>query len=282
MNMSMDWRLGFGMAVWLAACCGGLLQAAEEPASDAPAASPRQETDGVPPEDERVVPAPKLPDPEGAKKLPDPDAVWVDMKNRQVLVDGHVSLREGYLEMFACIVGTKEHESVIAVRTRAATVHAALLAVGAVDGEPVQFQPRFRPPTGTEIDVEVHWVDEQGEWQQARAQDWILEVKTKKPMTQPWVFAGSIMMKDEETGKEYYMAEGGELVCVSNFATATLDIPVESTASDAGLSFEANTEAIPPLGLPVRMVLKPNLEKDKQRRDKKGAAPADTVVPTAK
>src|ERR671913_812919 len=66
-------------------------------------------------EDEKVLPAPKLPDPVGAKKLPKPDEVWVDAKKRQVLVDGYVTLREGYLEMFACLVGTKEHESIVAV-----------------------------------------------------------------------------------------------------------------------------------------------------------------------
>src|SRR5688572_24504886 len=78
---------------------------AAEPAATA-APSSAKPTSGTPPEDENVIPAPKLPDPEGAKKLPGPDQVWVDAKNHQVLVDGYVSLREGYLEMFACLEGT--------------------------------------------------------------------------------------------------------------------------------------------------------------------------------
>ena len=281
--MRTDWRaVKFWAGLWLGLALAALpvrqvaAQTVKTPAAVVEDTSVAAE---VPAEDENVLPARKLPDPPGAKKLPDPDAVWVDLKNHQVLADGHISLREGYLEMFACIVGTKEHESVVALRTRAATLHAALLAVGAVDGDPVEFQPKFRPPTGTEIDIEVHWIDEQGKWQKTRAQDWVLDVRTKKPMSQPWVFAGSIIMKDEETGKEYYMAEGGELVCVSNFATATLDIPVESTASDEGLSFEANTKLIPPLGLPVRLVFKPNLEKDKKDKADGRARP---VAPVAK
>jgi hypothetical protein len=248
-------------------------------------AAPAVEKSGVeatptPPEDETVLPAPKLPDPPEAKKLPDPDKVWVDRKQGLVYVDGYISLREGFLEMFACTAGTKEHESVVAVESRAATVHAALLAVGAVDGDPVQHRPKFKPPTGTEIDVEVRWLDEQGEWQKARAQDWVRHARTKKLMKQPWVFAGSIIHKDEETGKEYYMAEGGELICVSNFATATMDIPIESTDSDDALSFEANTAKIPPLGMPVRIVLKPKLKKKDATAANAKRAAAETK-PTA-
>lgn len=78
-------------------------------------------------------------------------------------------------------------------------------------------------------------------------------------MTHPWVFAGSGFWQDEETGKEYYKAESGDLICVSNFSTAMLDIPIESSQVNDGLMFEANTEKIPRLGTPVRVVLKPKL-----------------------
>jgi hypothetical protein len=219
-------------------------------------------TSGTPPEDENVIPAPKLPDPPGAKKLPKPDEVWVDAKARQVLVDGYVSLREGYLEMFACLVGTKEHESVVAVKTKAKTVHAALLALGAKAGTPVQFRPEFKPPTGTVIDVEVRWLDDKGGWKSAKAEQWVRDTKTKKPMTQPWVFAGSYFAKDQATGKEFYMAESGDFICVSNFSSAMLDVPIRSSDANDQLEFECNTPEIPILGTPVRLVLTPKLEKE--------------------
>ena len=213
----------------------------------------------TPAEDEKVVEPPKLPDPEGAKRLTKVDEVWIDTKGRRVIVDGYVSLREGFLEMLACLAGTKEHESILAVRSKAQTVHAALLAIGAKSGHPVQFRPKFAPPTGTEIDIELQWLDDKGKWQKARAQDWIRDSKTKKPMTQPWVFAGSGFWKDEQ-GKDFYMAESGDFICVSNFTTAMLDIPIESSQSNEGLLFEADTEKIPPLVTPVRIVLTPKLE----------------------
>jgi len=47
---------------------------------------------------------------------------------------------------------------------------------------------------------------------------------------------------------------------VSNFSTAVLDIPIESSQSNAELAFEAFAERIPPLGAPVRLILKPKLK----------------------
>mgnify|MGYP001181013826 FL=1 len=204
---------------------------------------------------------PKIPAPPGAKPLPKPDVVWVDTKEKLVYADGYVALRRGMLEMFACPVGTKEHESVVALFTRAQTIHAALLAVGAEVGHPASFRPKFRPAAGTVIEIEVRWQDAEKNRKQARAQDWIKDLQTGKLMTHPWVFAGSGFWKDEETGQEYYKAESGDLVCVSNFSTATLDLPVESSQVNDGLTFEANTEQIPRLGTPVRLVFKPVIKK---------------------
>jgi len=216
----------------------------------------------------QTVPAepPKLPAPKGAQPMPKPHRVWIDVKNKQVLVDGYVSLNEGLLEMFACPTGTKEHESVVAVYCSAQIVHTALLAVGAKVGHPVRWRPKFAPPAGTEIDIEVRWLDATGKWQSLAAQQWITDVKTNQPMTHAWVFAGSGFWKDEKTGREYYQAEGGELICVSNFSTATLDIPVESSQANDGLLFEANKKNIPAIGTPVRLVLKPKLGSKKAQQ----------------
>ena len=46
------------------------------------------------------------------------------------MIDGQICLNKGMLEMFAVPKGTKEHESIVSVNTKAQVVHAALLAVG--------------------------------------------------------------------------------------------------------------------------------------------------------
>src|SRR5690606_22022787 len=141
-----------------------------------------------PPEVKNLI----LPDGEAEElKLLEPTShVWMDKERKRLVMDGRIALREGQLEMFACIAGTKEHESIVAVETKAYVVHAGLLACGAEAGKPVQFQPEFRPASGTEIDITVYWNDKDGKLQSARAQEWVRDIKTQKEMIQPWVFAG--------------------------------------------------------------------------------------------
>jgi hypothetical protein len=79
-------------------------------------------------------------------------------------------------------------------------------------------------------------------------------------MKASFVFAGSSMYKDEETGEEFYQAEGGHLICTSNFPDALLDICEESSASDGGQTYEAWTDKIPPVGTPVLLVLTPKAD----------------------
>ncbi len=90
-----------------------------------------------------------------------------------------------------------------------------------------------------------------------RAIDALYESSRVQPMTAVWVFTGSGFFTDDETGKKYYLAEDGDLICVANFANATLDVALESSAGNDGLLFEAYTERIPPRGTPVLVELIP-------------------------
>ncbi len=195
------------------------------------------------------------------ERLAHKQPIWLTKDGKSVVVQAMVCQTEAPLEMFACLLGSKEHESVLAVPVKAFIVHAGLLAAGALAGTPVRFDPQYAPPTGTEIEITVLWKDKDGKVQKARAQDWVQDLTTGKAMAHPWVFAGSRMHKDEETGQEHYLGDSsGDLICVSNFSTATLDVPVQSSDSNAALMFEAFTEHIPPLGTPVTMVLTPKLQ----------------------
>jgi hypothetical protein len=195
-------------------------------------------------------------------RLSKTDEIWLDNKRKAVVVDGEVCLREGQLEMFACPKGTKEHESVVSLNCKAEKVHEGLLLMGAVPGKPVSFDPGYKAATGQIIDVYVLWKDEGGDKHQVRAQELIKDVKKDKTMSYDWVFAGSGFWKDEETGKEHYKANGGDLVCVSNFPTATLDLPIHSSDTNDELMFVAYKEHIPPRGTKVRVVFIPRAAGD--------------------
>ncbi|NLX98308.1 MAG: hypothetical protein GXY83_19290 [Rhodopirellula sp.] len=221
-----------------------------------PAAEPPLEQKNYDPQ--KAVPL--VENPQQLQRLHPSHPVWFDKQQRCVVIAGQVCAREVPLELFACLRGTKEHEAIVAVDTPAHIVHAGLMAAGATPGNPVQFYPEYVPATGPEIEITVVWEDPKGSRRTARAQDWVRNTETKQPMQDAWIFAGSQFTKDERTNEEYYQADGGDFICVSNFPSAMLDIPIKSSDSNAALMFEGYAERIPPLGTPVTLILKPKAD----------------------
>ena len=211
--------------------------------------------------------------------------VWIDAKKKRVILDGYVAMTDGPLEMFACPEGTKEHESIIGTLARAKEVHAALLAVGTMRGTPVEFLPKFVPATGQRIRLWVCYRDRDGKFKSVDGRTWVKKAKTGKQMEPDWVFSGSGFWKDPESGKEFYRADSGDMICVSNFNSAMMDIPVASSAEAGDLLFMPFTERIPPQGTPLRLVLipiplptdKPVAQKTQQ--DVK-TPPSEAIMPT--
>ena len=127
---------------------------------------------------------------------------------------------------------------------------------GAEQGHPVRFLPKFVPPSGSPIGIELHWTEE-GKPRRADAREWIKDERADTILTTDWVFAGSEFYVDEITKKKLYAADDGDLITVANFASSILDLPFASTANDAGRTFVANTARIPPRGTPVTLFLRP-------------------------
>jgi hypothetical protein len=207
--------------------------------------------------------------PKECRALHPNDRIWIHKDQQAVVVDGFIAQRQAPLEMFACPAGTKEHESVVSVFAKSRFVHAGLLAVGGKPGSPAKFEP-FRPATGTTVRIHALWFDEKGEKQSTIAQKWVRKMGTKENLTSDWVFGGSGEYVDEATKERHYMADSGELVCVANFGTSTLDIVVRSDQGNSILSFDTYTERIPKRNTPVRLVFV--LSSDKPH----GASPEDS------
>jgi len=197
--------------------------------------------------------------PEGAIAVQAKQRIWRDPKRNLVIFDGEVCLREGQLEMFACPRGTKEYESVVVVDVLPGIVHGELVKAGAKPGSPVGFDP-YKAASGTPIKVMVLWVDQDGKHRAVPAQQWIKNNATGKAMQRSWVFAGSHFIRDESTGRRAYEADGGDFICVANFSSAALDLPVKSPQENAQLLYEAFTEKIPPKKTKVRLVLIPEVK----------------------
>lgn len=195
-------------------------------------------------------------EPEKLRRLDKTAPIWVSSDRKRVVLGGVVCLREGPLEFFACRRGSKEHESVVSLDVAPHLICAALLAVGAKQGKPAKFDPEFVPPTGEEIEIELRWRDAASETvRKVRAQETVRVAETGREMTAPWVFTGGLFGVDAE-GKKYYLANvTGEIFGVSNFPGSVLDVPFESSSDNALLTFEANTDKIPPTGTPTALIL---------------------------
>jgi len=197
--------------------------------------------------------------PEDLIKLHPVYPVWIDKKNKEVILIGSVCRANYPLEFFATYPD-RGYESVVVIYTKPSIVHGALLVLGAKPGKPVQFDPKYIPPSGTEVEIEVAWMDQNGKRQKARAQDWIRDIKTKKQLDVNWVFAGSLFWEDKDTGEKSYLADRGDFISVLNLPTALLDVPIESASAIESRLFEGFTERLPAPGTPVTLILKPKLE----------------------
>lgn len=173
-----------------------------------------------------------------------------------------VCLREGALEVFLCKKGTKEHESIVRLDADAKFIHLALKLAGGEPGTPTQFidpkteEPKWKAATGSKVNVLVHYTRD-GKTFTHPAQEWIWDHKKKAAIPHDWVFAGSIIIKDPDNGREFYGANSGDIISISNFPYSLLEMPVEISKDDAQLTYEVKTDRVPPLLSKVWVILEP-------------------------
>ncbi|MCS7021017.1 MAG: YdjY domain-containing protein [Gemmataceae bacterium] len=249
--------------------------ASESPSTseNPPAATPVPPTERLPGlEEDKPEPLPEYPKlhPHNTLTALNPEktlfaeVATVDGKKKVVRVGlaCEVCLREGPLEVFLCKKGTKEHEAIVRVDADAKFIHAALEAAGAKRGKPTQFinpqteQAEYKPATGDKIRVVVHY-RRGGQLYTHPAQEWIWDRHKKEPLPHDWVFAGSVTIVDPDSGREFYAANSGDIISISNFPYSMLEIPVEISKDDANLTYEARTSRIPPVGSKVWVILAP-------------------------
>lgn len=193
------------------------------------------------------------------KRVPAGKNVWLEIegKQRRVAVEAIVCLREGYLEQLMCRRRTKEHEAILSADMDARDIHKALLLTGVEPGSVVKYEPKFQPPKGPRIKVTLRY-EEKGKTVTVAAQEWVRDARTKKPLHYDWVFAGSQLLESADAGEPpVYAANSGDVICVSNFPDALLDLPINSPQDNSELVFEAFTQHIPPIETKVTVILEP-------------------------
>jgi hypothetical protein len=241
---------------------------AERPAGNEPVAAiaepkPAEVKDDDKTANKQVPPSTKRRAHSQGKQVPRGRNVWLENlgNKRRVLVDAYVCLREGLLEHLMCRRGTKEHEAILAADMDARDLHTALMLTGIEPGSPVRYEPDYQAPTGPEVTITLQY-EENGDVRTIPAQKWIRSIQEKKELDAHWVFVGSQFFPDpfDKSKPPSYAANGGDVICVSNFEDALLDVSIKSSKDNSELAFEAWTERIPPLGTKVTVILEPTLQ----------------------
>src|SRR4051794_21473770 len=218
------------------------------------AEAPAQDPDAPPPPTDSFKPDP------GWRSLG--KDVWFDPKQKLLVLRARVALQDGALDRLVCRKGTKEQESIQATEAPARIIHAGLLLTGASPGHPVRFDPKFEPPAGSPIAIDVEW-EKDGKTRRLDAREWVKDQATGKPLARDWVFAGSELFEDPRTKTMIYAADDGDLVTVANFPASILDLPFRSSANDADRTYLANPERVPVRGTPVTLYLRPRTTPEK-------------------
>jgi hypothetical protein len=184
--------------------------------------------------------------------------VRIDYRVPQVEVEACVIFRKGPLELFAYSKAPvpKEHESILLLQASPEAIYQALGLIGLVPGKPMRYFPEtgtIRKPSGDPVDVLVRF-ESRGQAVEVSACDWMTDVTRRKPMERvPWLFTGSYRLKDGTFAANIE----GTLVTVVDFDSSVVALPGLHTSSNAELWLEANTEAIPPIGTQVTLILRP-------------------------
>jgi hypothetical protein len=157
------------------------------------------------------APSEALPD-AGEPKIARLPGVTVNLSGRYLEMEGQVCLREGILELIATIPAGKEHESIVSLRTRPSSLHAALLMLGLNHGKPGQW--RYYPdrvetvdPTGDHVRVTL-LIEREGMWVEKPIHYFVVGRDGKSPLSgSEFVFAGSQVVQREPGSEPVYLAD---------------------------------------------------------------------------
>lgn len=204
--------------------------------------------------------------------------VTIETKKGYVDVKANVALDSGMLEVIACTPDSREHESIVVIDAAPMHIHAALLLLGAQNGNPAMMKPANEektrwihlPPRGDPIAVSLTIKNKDGKLIERPISDFIQYGEeaaegfdeNDEPLPKPeevfsvFVFAGSQVVTDKE-GKRHYLADQqGNVVSISTFGDEVLCLPTIHTRDNSRLVWEVNAEHLPKVGTEVALRLR--------------------------
>ena len=203
---------------------------------------------------------------DGAKLAPGMKQVGphirVHVKEKWVEVDVKQALREGPLELIACMRNTKEHEAIVSVLGNPQHLHLALLMAGVEPGEPGRWEVendkvKTFNPTGGPVNVSLAY-ELGGRKVEKQIRYFVKSTKGKLLPKSHFVFCGSMLTKTEDDKEPAYAATvSGNVVSLVSFGDEVLAWPSAASKSNEMLEWTVNTLALPPKQTPMVMRLRP-------------------------
>jgi len=208
--------------------------------------------------------------------------VTINVDERSIDLDSIVVLREGTLELIACRVGTKEHESIVAVKARPMHIHTALLLLGATAGNPSMWQrigeedaePRWMhvPPRGGRVDVSLVIEDDNGQPVERPISDFVsprglrygeIDEEDAEPFpTNSFLFTGSQLQTDNDGRRRYLGDISGNVITVVSFGDEVLGLSQAESATNTALMWEVDPTHLPALDSEVVLRLRPRADEE--------------------
>lgn len=170
-------------------------------------------------------------------------SVQLDKKNRAVHFPASVNMANGVVEYFIVTGTGKLHESIFKTETDAAQIHTAMLLLGAKAQETNAASTNI---IGDKIQINVSWKIS-GEEKQVRAEDLVLNTKTRRTMTgSGWVYNASKVIDGT-----FIAQRDGSIVAIISDPLALAN----STQADRDNDdiWFVNTNRIPALNTPVEI-----------------------------
>lgn len=224
----------------------------------------------------------------------------VDFQKRCVDLEAKVCLDAGYLELIACTKGSKEHESIVSVSSKALHIHTALLLLGADNGHPemrklvdeksqrwVNLSPRGDP-----VEVMLVLPNSNGKLTERPIHDFVerstgrldevsgnvlpasgVNVKpgnrASAEFSKVFLFAGS-RLRDAGTGPKQYLADlSGNIVSIATFGDEVLCLPSHQTQQNSALMWQVKPDVLPKVGTMVTLRLRPRKKSLRPELNKK-------------
>lgn len=218
-------------------------------------------------EPENPAPEGKVTVTETEIKLP---GVTVNRETLEARIAATVCLDQGLLEFVVCKPGTFEHESIFTTEAVPELLHAALLLAGLkptpqVPGMEALWWDKALKQADSRLKIEVEW-EEEGKMKRVNLTSMLrnrgemeggAEKAADGEVQDAWVFAGSFLLTDKESGERSYAANsGGILVGIWPDPSSVIQYGIANGNPYEGKAFgmEINPETVPAVGTKVDLV----------------------------